>query len=202
MSRVNILIAEDDPRIACDLRKRLTSLDYGVQGPTARGRGAIAIAERLRPNLVLLDIGLKGDMDGIQAAEELRKFQIPVVFVTGHAEGPIFDRAKLAEPYGYVLKPYDERTLRISIELALVKHQAEQERREQICRLHDALTEAKVLMGLVSICSYCKKVKDQTGAWEQLEAYIMKRSGLSFTHGFCPECIYNMMNKDRTPEAG
>ena len=202
MSRVNILIAEDDPRIACDLHNRLTALDYGVQGPTARGRGAIAIAERLRPNLVLMDIGLKGDMDGIQAAEELRKFQIPVVFVTDHAEGPTFDRAKLAEPYGYLLKPYDERGLKISIELALVKHQAEQERRQQICHLHDALTEAKVLMGLVSICSYCKKVKDQTGNWEQLEAYIMKRSGLSFTHGACPECFDKMMNKAPSPEGG
>jgi FixJ family two-component response regulator len=72
--------------------------------------------------------------------KELRQLQVPVVFVTGHNEGAIFDRAKLVEPNGYVLKPYDDCTLKMAIELALVKHHADQERNRLLCRLNDMLT--------------------------------------------------------------
>jgi len=121
-----ILVVEDQAVVARDLQTRLTRLGYTVVDTTARGDSAIVLAAQHSPDLVLMDICLQGEMDGIAAADVIRmRYHLPVVYLTAHADDVTVDRARVTEPFGYILKPFDERELRTVIEMALYKHQAE-----------------------------------------------------------------------------
>jgi signal transduction histidine kinase len=122
----DILLVEDENIVALDMRIRLESLGYRVLDIVDTGNAAIESALALKPDLVLMDIKLKGGQDGIDTAGLLReRSEVPVVFVTAFTDEGTLERAKLASPYGYVVKPFHERELRIAIELALYKHQYE-----------------------------------------------------------------------------
>jgi len=97
--------------------------------------------------------------------------------------------AKLTEPFGFLLKPFGARDLKVTLEIALYKHKMERERDRLTEELRQALARVKTLVGLLPICAYCKKIKDDAGYWSQVEAYIMKHSDASFTHGMCPDCF-------------
>jgi PAS domain S-box-containing protein len=126
MTKARIVIAEDERVVALDMQDQLTRLGYAVVGNTPLGEEAVRLAEDLRPDLVLMDISLAGDMDGISAALEIHKRgQVPVIYLTAYADEDTIERARLAEPYGYLLKPFQERELRAVIELALYKRVAE-----------------------------------------------------------------------------
>jgi CRP-like cAMP-binding protein/AmiR/NasT family two-component response regulator len=118
-----ILIVEDERVVAMDIQNLLGKLKYQAVGIAASAEEAIAKCEELSPNLVLMDIRLKGETDGITAAAEIKeRFEIPVIYLTAHADERTLERAKVTEPYGYVLKPFDAIELRVAIELALYKH--------------------------------------------------------------------------------
>jgi PAS domain S-box-containing protein len=141
MKRARILIVEDEFIVAGDLQLRLEELGYEVAGTADNGPEGVRLAASARPDLVLMDIRLKGKLDGIAAAEQIgRRFQVPVVFLTAYAEEDTLQRAKLAEPFGYILKPFEDRELRTVIEVALYKHAAEQEIR-RLNRLYAALAQ-------------------------------------------------------------
>jgi PAS domain S-box-containing protein len=131
MATTLILIVEDESVVALDIQTRLMSLGYAAPAIASTGQEAICRAEKLRPDLVLMDIQLKGEMDGVEAAGQIRtRFDIPVVFLTAYADGPTLERAKITESYGYLLKPFKEGELRTTIEMALYKHQMERRLRE------------------------------------------------------------------------
>jgi len=141
MSSCRILVVEDESIVAMDIEDRLASMGYELAGRTASGEQALLLIDRQRPDLVLMDIHLQGIMDGITAAEEIRgRFHLPVIFLTAFAEDSTLERAKLAEPYGYVLKPFNDRELKSSIEIALYRHRAESEIR-RLNRLYDVLSQ-------------------------------------------------------------
>ena len=190
-----ILIAEDDPTIAQDLKYKLENLDYEVAGITPSAEQAVVLAESLRPDLVLMDIQLAGEMDGIQAAEQIRKLRVPIVYVSGYCDGPVLERAQRTEPYGYILKPYRTDDRRIAVEMSLQRHRAEQERERLLQRFHEVLASVKTLTGQLSICCYCKKIRDEAGDWPDVETYVMKHSHASFTHGMCPECFTRVQKR-------
>jgi PAS domain S-box-containing protein len=126
MSHTNVMVVEDEALIADDIERTLIKLGYLVPGTAATGHEAIAMARTLRPGLVLMDIKLQGRMDGIQAAATIRQeFGIPVVFLTSHSDDATLARAKLSQPYGYLLKPFHDRELRIAVEVAVHKHELE-----------------------------------------------------------------------------
>jgi CheY-like chemotaxis protein len=156
---------------------------------------AIVLTESLRPDLVLMDIQLAGEMDGIQAAEQIRRLRVPIVYVSGHCDGPVLERAQRTDPYGFILKPYRTDDLRISVEMSLERHRAEQEREQLLQRFHQVLASVKTLTGRLSICCYCKKVRDEAGDWPDIETYVMKHSNASFTHGMCPDCFTRLQKK-------
>ena len=132
MSKAAILIVEDEGLVAEDLAGKLRRLGYEVAGITSEGEEAVAIVAHVRPDLVLMDISLGGPMDGIQAAEEIRRqFDVPVIYLTAHSDPGTLARAKITDPYGYILKPFEERELATQIELARYKHQADREIRQQ-----------------------------------------------------------------------
>jgi diguanylate cyclase (GGDEF)-like protein/PAS domain S-box-containing protein len=124
MSRV--FIVEDEVLVARDIKSRLEKLGYQVIGTAARGDDAVSRVLSERPDLILMDINLKGDMDGIEAADRIRaEADLPIIFCTAYSNDETLQRAKVTVPYGYVLKPFDNRELEITIEIALHKHQME-----------------------------------------------------------------------------
>jgi PAS domain S-box-containing protein len=126
-----ILVVEDEAIVAMDISVRLRALGYEVVGPAATGAEALEIAEASRPDLVLMDIMLRGGMDGVEAARRIREATgAPVVYLTAYADDSTLRRAKVAEPLGYLLKPFEERELRTTIETALYKDRAEVRLRE------------------------------------------------------------------------
>jgi hypothetical protein len=150
MPATRILIAEDEGIIAADIGRRLTRLGYEVVGPADTGEEAVRLAASLRPDLVLMDIRLKGPVDGIEATDRIhRDREVPVVYLTAHADEATLARAKVTEPFGYILKPLQERDLRSVVETALYKHRAERALRDSERRHAAAL--AGVADGVVGV---------------------------------------------------
>ncbi len=136
MSKTRILVVEDEVIVARDIRLQLVELGYEVVGHATRGEQAVAMAEALRPDLVLMDVQLAGAMDGISAADQIRsRLALPVVFLTAFGGDDSLDRAKQTDPFGYILKPFSERELRTVLEIALYRHRTEARLRESEQRL-------------------------------------------------------------------
>lgn len=145
MPHVKLLIVEDEEIVAFDIEDILKSLGYEVSAIVASGEEAIAFCTTIKPDLVLMDIMLKGDMDGTQAAEVIKKnFNIPVIYLTAYGDTKTLDRAKTTEPFGYLVKPFEERELHTAIEIALFRHQAEE-------RMRLALEKEKEISELKSL---------------------------------------------------
>ena len=128
MSKNNILVIEDEAIVSKDIQQSLKKLGYNVVGSAAMGEKAIALAKEMNPDLVLMDIMLKGEMSGIEAAEQIREqLKIPVIYLTAYADENTLAKAKVTEPYGYIIKPFKEIDLHTSIEMALYKHAKERD---------------------------------------------------------------------------
>ncbi len=131
MPSATILVVEDENIVARDICARLEHFGYMVAPPVATGEEAISRARELRPDLVLMDIMLRGPMDGIEAASVIKEeMNVPVIYLTAFVDDKNLQRAKVTEPFGYLLKPFEERELHITIEMALYKHRMEHQLRE------------------------------------------------------------------------
>lgn len=149
MTAARIFIVEDQALVARDIQTRLVSMGYEVLGTASRASDAVAEVLSLGPDLVLMDINLKGEMDGIEAATQIAaKADIPVIYCTAYSNEATLARAKVTAPYGYVLKPFDNRELEINIEISLHKHQLEQAIKQGRERL--AATLASVSDAIIS----------------------------------------------------
>jgi DNA-binding LytR/AlgR family response regulator len=121
--KANIQVVEDEAIVSKDIQQSLKKLGYNVVGSAATGEKAIEIARELKPDLVLMDIMLKGEMSGIDAAEIIKEeLNIPIIFLTAYADENTLAKAKVTEPFGYIIKPFKEIDLKTSIEMALYKH--------------------------------------------------------------------------------
>ena len=131
MPKANILIVEDEAVVAADLAGKLERAGYRSVGIACDGEDAVETAKALVPDLVLMDIRLAGPIDGIKTAERIQAFRnIPIVYLTAHSDMATLRRAAATEPFGYILKPFEERDVTTQIEIALFKHQAERRLRE------------------------------------------------------------------------
>ncbi len=131
MKNARILIVEDEALVATDLEEQLTRLGYAIVGVTDNGEEAVRTARERPVDLVLMDIQIAGALDGIQTAGRLLdEFHLPVVFLTGHADPRTLQRAGATAPYGYVTKPYDERALHATLEMAFCRIKSEQRIRQ------------------------------------------------------------------------
>jgi CheY-like chemotaxis protein/DNA-binding PadR family transcriptional regulator len=127
MSR--ILVVDDEAIITMQLEERLTAMGYTVAGMAASGEGAIDMARRLKPDLLLMDIVMPGRLNGIEAARVImEELDIPVVFVTSYADDAIIEQAKQVRPYGYIVKPFNELEIKAAIEVALFHKNADREK--------------------------------------------------------------------------
>lgn len=122
-----ILLVEDEYILALDLERQLTELGYKVIGFVASGEEAIALAHAHKPDLILMDIKIKGAIDGIETARQIQEQDaIPVIYITAYSDRLILERAKITEPFGYLVKPVNRRELAANIEMALYRHAMEQ----------------------------------------------------------------------------
>jgi signal transduction histidine kinase len=128
MPKAKIMIVEDERIVAADLEDKLLTMGYNVCGKAYSGKEALSIAEKKQLDLVLMDIKLEGSMDGIEAASLIKKrYGIPVIYLTAFSDENILQRAKITEPFGYLLKPFQNRELRSTIDMALYKRRVDKE---------------------------------------------------------------------------
>lgn len=197
MEKIKILVVEDESIIAADIAMSLQGMGYEVIPTVSSGNKAIMKIEENRPDLILMDIVIKGEMDGIETAEQIgEQFQIPIIFLTAYADKKTLERAKKTGPFGYITKPFEEVDLRVAVEIGLYKAKMEAEREMLITELQEALAKVETLSGLLPMCAWCKNIRDDKGYWQTVEQYIGEHSKVEFTHGICLDCM-----KKEFPEA-
>jgi len=141
------MIVEDERIFARDLQQQLRSLGYDSSASAASGEDAIALARQRKPDVVLMDVRIKGAMDGVATAERIRAMHdVPVIFLTAHADDTTLGRAKNTRPYGYLLKPIKPAELKTTIEIAIAKHRAEIELRSMNTALQSERDRSAVLL--------------------------------------------------------
>ncbi|MDR3627230.1 MAG: adenylate/guanylate cyclase domain-containing protein [Ignavibacteriaceae bacterium] len=159
--KIKIFIAEDENIIAKDISRTLERLGYEVLGTVRSGSEVIEKARELKPDLVLMDIVLEGEMSGIEAAEIIMtSLSIPVIYLTALADNETLQRAKVTEPFGYVIKPFDERALHSSIEMAIYKHKIDQQLKERTRELEEEKDKSNVLLHNIFPSEIVKELKE------------------------------------------
>jgi PAS domain S-box-containing protein len=193
MESARIMVVEDEGIIAQDIKNCLENLGYEVPEVVFTGHDAIQKAEELHPDLVLMDIVLKGDIDGIETAAEIRnRYNIPIVYLTAYEDDKTLRRAKLTEPLGYILKPFEERYLRSSIEMALYKHKMEWKLKENerwLATILKSVGDAVVVTDKNGNIKFMNPVAESLTGWSFQEAI-----------GKSVKDVFNIINEDtKTP---
>jgi len=174
MANAQIMIVEDEGIIAKDIQNTLESLGYAVPAIASSGEEAIKKAAETLPDLVLMDIVLEGHMDGVEAAERIRdRLDIPVVYLTAYADNKTLQRAKITEPYGYILKPFSERELYTTIEMALYKHKMEKKLRESqqwLVTTLKSIGDAVIATDAGGFITFMNPVAEALTGWNQEDA--------------------------------
>jgi signal transduction histidine kinase len=175
MSNIKLLIVEDEEIVAFDIESTLHKLGYEICAVVASGEEAIASVSLCLPDLVLMDIMLKGKMDGIQAAAEIhQRFNIPIVYLSAYGDLNTIERAKLTEPFGYLVKPFEEKELHTVIEIALSRHYADQ-RVRQALETEKELSQLKSLFVANASHEFRTPLATILSSIELLELYCLER---------------------------
>ncbi len=185
-----VLVIDDSPNNLAVIARHLE--DNGFEVMIARdGEDGVIKAARGLPDLILLDIMMPG-MDGFETCKRLKSTsdtkEIPVLFMT--ALDSVEDKLRGFEEGGvdYIVKPFNEHeaVARVKTHLKIRKLQRDLEEKNR--RLQQAMNKIKKLEGIIPICSFCKKIRDEEGSWKQLEGYFQEHSEATFSHGLCQEC--------------
>ncbi len=159
MAKINVLVVEDESIVSKDIQQSLKKLGYNVVGAASNGLRAIELVEQEKPDIILMDIMLKGDMTGIDTAEVIKeRFHIPLIFLTAYADESTLSKAKVTEPHGYIIKPFKEIDLHTSIEMALYKHGKEKEVEKERDLLY-SLVEGRVNKDFIFVKSNSRLIK-------------------------------------------
>jgi PAS domain S-box-containing protein len=197
LKKSRILVVEDESIVARNVQNKLTKLGYDVCSVTSTGEDAIKLAKELNPDLVLMDIVLRGGIDGIDAAKHIRsQFDIPIIYLTAHSDLGTIKRATYTEPFGYILKPFKIKEIQSAIEIALHKHKAE----SRIKSRKKAISNALTILGYSIIAvdkdlkiSFLSDSAEQMTGWSMEEAIdknlheiIKLKDGEDLTHDDVP----------------
>lgn len=174
MAEKRILVVEDEIITADDIRESLQDMGYTVLAVVSSGEEAIIKVKEDTPDLVLMDIMLSGEMDGIETAKQiLFRFNIPVVYLTAYSDKTILERAKITEPFGYILKPFNDRELHINIEIAFYKHKMERELRDSekwLAAILENLGEAVIATNKKGIIKFMNPFAEAITCWKREDA--------------------------------
>ncbi|OUL37825.1 hybrid sensor histidine kinase/response regulator [Nostoc sp. T09] len=174
MVQVRVLVVEDEVIVARTIASQLNQLGYIVTGTASSGKVAIAKALETKPEIVLMDIILKGDMDGIAAASYIREqLDIPVIFLTAYGDANTLERAKITQPFGYIVKPFTIKDLQIAIEIALLKYRLEyelRENRDQLETLLNSMSDAVIATDERGIITFMNPASEALTGWHREEA--------------------------------
>lgn len=207
MAKSKILIVEDESIVAKDIQNSLKKLGYLVPTIVSSGEKAIEEIEENRPELVLMDIMLKGQMTGIESANVIRdRFQIPVIFLTAYADDNTISQAKIAEPYGYIIKPFKEKELQTTIEMALYKHDKDMNLRKERDLYHSIIENKENKDSIFVRADYRLNKINYSDIYyvEALKDYVViNTSDNSFTtHTTMKEMVRILPSKDFVREIG
>ena len=192
--RAHVLIVDDLPKNLQVLALLLDKAGYRVS-MAMDGAQALAMIAQDPPELVLLDV-MMPDMDGLEVCRKLKAdpttADVPVIFLTARAELQDLEEGFRIGAVDYVTKPFRGGELLARVGAHVGLRQSLERERDLRRSLETALAQVRSLSGLLPICSCCKKIRDDRGYWNKIEAYIEEHSDAGFTHGICPECARNL----------
>ncbi len=174
MEKTKILVVEDESIVARDIRNMLLGLGYDVSAVISDAQEAVKNAKKERPHLVLMDIMLQGEISGVEAADQIYSaFKIPVVYLTAYADETTLQRAKETEPFGYLLKPFEERELKTTIEIALYKFGMEmklKERERWLTTMLKSIEDGVIATDIKGIITFMNPLAEILTGWQQFQA--------------------------------
>lgn len=208
--RIQVLLAEDDYLICESLASMITSLGYEVSGMARDGEDAVLLTASKRPDVVLMDIQMP-KVHGLEAARRIQKqCPTPIVVLTAHETRELVTEATRVGVAAYLTKPPKPEEIHRAVAIAIARHEdllelrqlneALENGRRQIeaiseklairnAELCSALKEIRTLQGILPICSFCKKVRNDDGYWDEVDAYISKHTSADISHSICPSCF-------------
>jgi PAS domain S-box-containing protein len=174
MSKIKLLVVEDESIVAMDIKHRAESLGYEVTAITPSGEEAIELVKKNQVDLVLMDIVLKGEMDGIEAAQKIHdRFDIPVLYLTAYSDEETLIRAKITEPFGYIIKPFEDRELHSAVEIAIYKNEMERKLKESekwLSTTLESIGDAVIATDKKGTIIFMNPVAREVTGWSQKEA--------------------------------
>lgn len=186
---VRILLAEDDYLVCEEIKRALRELPHELVGEADNGEEAVRLACDLKPDVVLMDIKMPR-VDGLEASRRIqRQCPAPIVILTAHESRDLLEEARNAGVGAYLTKPPRSGELTRAIAIATARHADLMELARINEQLRQSLEEIKSLRGILPVCSYCKKVRNDQGYYEQLEQYLHEHAGMDFSHTICPRCV-------------
>lgn len=173
MSKIKILIVEDESIVAMDIKHRAEGLGYQVIGVTPSGEEALEMVRENPPNLILMDIVLKGKIDGIETAQRIHDtYDIPVLYLTAYSDEETLKRAKITEPFGYIIKPFEDRELHSSVEIAIYKHEMDRKLKESekwLSTTLESIGDAVIATDKEGVVIFMNPVARKVTGWDQEE---------------------------------
>ncbi|HUU38459.1 MAG TPA: HD domain-containing phosphohydrolase [Candidatus Desulfaltia sp.] len=177
MDKIRLLIVEDESLVARDIENMAVSQGYEVCGIATAAEDALAMTAETRPDIILMDVIIRGSLDGIAVAEKIwDSYHIPIIYVTAYADEHTLKRAKITEPFGYILKPFDERELKIAIEMAHYKSRMGmklQEREEWLSALLKSIGDGVIATDRSGLITFMNPLAEKLTGWRQEEALKM-----------------------------
>ena len=171
MTQATILVVGGESIIAQDFESGLESMGYDVPVVAASGQEALRQAGEVRPDLALIDINLRGEMDGIETAARLRElFGVPPVYLAAHGDQETFDRARITEPFGYIVRPFDARDLYITIEMALYRRRTESRFKQSerwLAALLHATADAVIAVSTAGLVLFMSPAAEELTGWRR-----------------------------------
>jgi len=185
-----ILIVDDNPKNVQVLGTILMDAKYRV-AVAHQGNLVFDLIPKVKPDLLLLDI-MMPDIDGFEVCKHLKADSLtrdlPIIFLTAKTETDDIVKGFELGASDFITKPFRSKELLARVQTHLTLMRLQQSLKTKNQELEEALSNIKTLSGLLPICSYCKRIRNASGEWEWLEAFVQKRSNASFSHGICPEC--------------